>query len=152
MLGHPLRKKSIQVEKRFADGMPEVPIFGSEINQVWTNLIDNAIDALPEGGRLTVETEHDSCSASVHFVDNGPGIPEDVQERIFEPFFTTKPAGEGTGLGLDISHRIVLQHNGQMELESEPGRTAFTVRLPLVDRAEGEVDLPTPAGAETVVS
>ncbi|MEM1181643.1 MAG: ATP-binding protein [Acidobacteriota bacterium] len=138
MLGHALKKKSIHVEKHFGDGLPEVPIFGSEMNQVWTNLIDNAIDALPEGGTIRIETEHDTCSAFVRFIDNGPGIPEDVQQRIFEPFFTTKAAGEGTGLGLDISHRIVLQHDGEIQLESEPGKTAFTVRLPLTDRAEGE--------------
>ena len=132
MLGHPLKKKSIRVQKQYQD-LPSVPIYASEMNQVWTNLIDNAIDALPEGGRIRVETEHDSCSAFIRVIDDGPGIPEDIVGHIFEPFYTTKAAGEGTGLGLDISHRIVLQHGGELSVDSEPGRTAFTVRLPLSD-------------------
>ncbi len=130
ILGHKLRAKNLTVERRFGSDVPEVPLYPSEINQVWTNLLDNAIDAVESGGLLAVETSADLCSVFVTVVDNGPGISEDDQKRIFEPFFTTKPVGEGTGLGLDIVHRIVLQHQGEVDLASEPGRTAFTVRLP----------------------
>ncbi|MEM6792406.1 MAG: ATP-binding protein [Acidobacteriota bacterium] len=132
MLGYPLRKKSVRVEKRYAADLPPVPVFPSDINQVWTNLIDNAIDALDEGGLIAIETEHDSCSAFIRIIDDGAGIPEEVRDHLFEPFVTSKGVGEGTGLGLDIAQRIVLQHRGQIDFESEPGRTVFTVRLPLV--------------------
>jgi signal transduction histidine kinase len=100
---------------------------------VWTNLLDNAIDAAPEGGFIRVEVGRDSAtSAAVRVVDNGPGIPREIQARIFEPFFTTKPVGQGTGLGLDIVERIVVQqHGGSVEVDSVPGRTVLIVRLPV---------------------
>jgi signal transduction histidine kinase len=106
--------------------------YPGELNQVWTNLIDNAIDAAPEGGLIRVEASRDgSSSVVVRVIDNGPGVPPEIQTRIFEPFFTTKPVGQGTGLGLDIVERIVVQqHGGRVELESSPGRTTFVVRLP----------------------
>lgn len=130
ILGHKLKAKNIVIDRRFGLDVPEVPLYPSEINQVWTNLLDNAIDAVEAGGMVAIETSADLCSVFVAVVDNGPGISEEDQHRIFEPFFTTKPVGEGTGLGLDIVHRIVLQHQGEVALTSEPGRTAFTVRLP----------------------
>jgi signal transduction histidine kinase len=104
---------------------------GVALSQVWTNLLDNAIDASPEGGTIEVRTWSESGQLAVSITDHGAGIPEDVQARIFDPFFTTKPVGKGTGLGLEIVHRIVTQNfSGSIEVESKPGRTCFTVRLP----------------------
>ena len=131
ILRYQIRKKRVNVCARYNDELPQVPVYPSEINQVWTNLLDNAIDAVAEGGEILVETDCDEFSAFVRIHDNGEGIPEDEQIRIFEPFFTTKPVGEGTGLGLDIVQRIVVQHGGEITCESEPGSTIFTVRLPL---------------------
>jgi signal transduction histidine kinase len=133
MLGHKLKRKSLQLERDYASDLPKVTAYPGELNQVWTNLIDNAIDAAPEGGLIRIEAGADSVtSAAVRVIDNGPGVPLEIQSRIFEPFFTTKPVGQGTGLGLDIVERIVVQqHGGTVELESQPGRTIFTVRLPL---------------------
>ena len=106
ILKHKLKKKSIEVVRDYAEDLPRVTAFGSELNQVWTNLIDNAIDAMPDGGRLKVRTKREPADVMVEVRDNGPGIPPDVRSRIFEPFFTTKPVGEGTGLGLDThAHR-----------------------------------------------
>ena len=107
-----------------------IPAFGAEINQVWSNLIDNALDAIAEGGHITVRASREDDTVVVCVVDDGSGIPDDVKPRIFDPFFTTKPVGRGTGLGLDISRRIVSRHGGQIEVESEPGRTEFRVTLP----------------------
>ena len=130
MLAHALKKKNVRLSRNFASDLPQVPVFVSELNQVWTNLIDNAIDAIAEGGSIEIATEHDPCSVYVRIIDDGPGIPEDVQPHIFEPFYTTKPVGEGTGLGLDVVQRIVLQHEGQITAESGDGGTSFVVRLP----------------------
>ena len=107
-------------------------IFGGELNQVWTNLIDNAVDAMGEGGRLRLTTRREPTHAMVEVRDNGPGIPEEVRPHLFEPFFTTKPVGEGTGLGLDTALRIVRKHRGDIRFETKPGDTCFQVRLPLV--------------------
>ncbi|HEY6554177.1 MAG TPA: ATP-binding protein [Vicinamibacteria bacterium] len=131
MLGHELKAKAIRVVREDAPDLPQISAHPGELNQVWTNLIDNAIDALPAGGELRVETAREATHLVVRVIDNGPGIPPDIQTRIFEPFFTTKGVGEGTGLGLDIVQRIVRQHSGQIDVESHPGRTVFTVRLPL---------------------
>ena len=133
MLGHKLKKKSVRLEREYAPDLPKVSAYPGELNQVWTNLIDNAIDAVPEGGLIRIEAERDSAtSVAVRVIDNGPGVPPELQSKIFEPFFTTKPVGQGTGLGLDIVERVVVQqHGGSVELESEPGRTVFTVRLPI---------------------
>jgi signal transduction histidine kinase len=133
MLGHELKAKRIQVTRKDAPDLQEIPAYPGELNQVFTNLIDNAIDALPDGGELHVETGREGEQVLVRIVDNGPGIPESVRSHIFEPFFTTKAVGEGTGLGLDIVQRIVRQHSGQIDVESRPGRTVFTVRLPAGD-------------------
>ncbi|MEM6430242.1 MAG: ATP-binding protein [Deinococcota bacterium] len=134
MLGHKLRNNNVQVTTHYPDNVPEVPARVGALNQVWTNLIDNAIDAMKDANdaQLKIALEPSPTCLSVTISDNGSGIPEDIQARIFEPFFTTKDVGEGTGLGLDIVASIVKdQHSGVIELESEPGHTAFTVQLPL---------------------
>ena len=106
--------------------------YGSELNQVWTNLIDNAIHAVNGTGKICVGTCREDDQLVVEIVDNGPGIPPEVQSHLFEPFFTTKPVGTGTGLGLIISNRIVAdRHGGEIEFESKPGETRFKVRLPI---------------------
>jgi signal transduction histidine kinase len=134
ILNHKLKKKKIKVTKEYGENIPKVSAYGSELNQVWTNLIDNAIDALPNEGTIRIRTylEDDHNTVAVEIIDNGPGIPKEVQHRVFEPFFTTKRVGEGTGLGLEISHRIVVnQHHGSIDLSSEPGFTRFKVCLPI---------------------
>ncbi|GAA3572805.1 ATP-binding protein [Microlunatus spumicola] len=124
---------NITLVKDLAEGLPRVPAFPAELNQVWTNLIDNAVQAMPDGGTLTIRTRLEPDDVLIEIGDTGTGIPKDLQERIFEPFFTTKPVGEGTGLGLDISYRVVAQrHGGDLRVESVPGDTRFQVRLPLV--------------------
>jgi signal transduction histidine kinase len=123
----------IKLVTSYDRSLPAIPVFAGELNQVWTNLIDNAIAAMDGSGTLTVRTARDGEYLLVEIGDTGPGVPEDIRSRIFEPFFTTKPFGEGTGLGLDISWRIVVnKHHGDLRLESEPGNTRFQVRLPLV--------------------
>lgn len=132
MLEHKLKRKNIRYEEGFQDDIPKVPVFVSELNQVWTNLIDNAIDAMEPGGTLTLATRLDGDFVKVDVCDTGNGIAPDVLPHIFDPFFTTKAVGEGTGLGLDISRRVVeTQHGGRISVESEPGRTRFEVCLPL---------------------
>ncbi|WP_067830670.1 ATP-binding protein [Nocardia inohanensis] len=122
----------IEVVKEYDHTLPHVPCFAAELNQVWTNLIDNAIAAMAGRGTLTVRTYRENGCAAVEIGDTGPGVPVEIRTRIFEPFFTTKPVGEGTGLGLDISFRIVVnKHHGDIRVESEPGDTRFIVRLPL---------------------
>src|SRR5690606_11777632 len=105
MLGHPIKKLGVHVERRYAADLPAVCAFPGELNQVWTNLLDNAIEAAGEGGRLEVATRREGALACVAVTDDGPGIPEALRERIFDPFFTTKEPGKGTGLGLDIVQR-----------------------------------------------
>ncbi len=135
MFQHQL-KHGFEVRRDFAKGLPKIPANGSELNQIWTNLIDNAIAAMGSQSNgekiLSVRTVLEPQEVLVEFADNGPGIPAEIRGRIFEPFFTTKPVGEGTGLGLDIVQRIVRQHQGTISVESRPGHTAFQVRLPLV--------------------
>ena len=142
MLGHTIRKKSIRIEQAYADDLPEVCAYPGEINQVWTNLLDNAIDAVDEGGRIRLSTRREGALACVTIEDDGPGIPDTIAERIFEPFYTTKAPGSGTGLGLDIVQRIVSQHEGTIRLKSEPGRTAFEVCLP-IDAPKPLAQMPT---------
>ena len=127
------RGKSIGVAIELEDKLPRVRGFAGELNQIWGNLIDNALDALPEGGRLEVLAGREGPSVVVRIVDNGPGIPAAIRERIFEPFFTTKGVGKGTGLGLDIVRRLVRHNDGTIEVESQPGRTEFSVTLPIAD-------------------
>ena len=122
----------IRVVKEYDRALPAIPAYAAELNQVWTNLIDNAVAAMNGNGTLTVRTAHDRDWLLVEVGDTGPGVPEEIRERIFEPFFTTKPVGEGTGLGLDISWRIVVKkHHGDLRVESVPGDTRFRVWLPL---------------------
>jgi signal transduction histidine kinase len=128
----------VKVVKDYDRTLPDIPVYGAELNQVWTNLIDNALQAMGGEGTLTVRTARSGDMLQVEIGDSGPGIPDDVVSRIFEPFFTTKPVGEGTGLGLDISWRIVVnKHHGDLSVKSVPGDTRFQVRLPLRD-VEGE--------------
>ncbi|MGC1461328.1 MAG: ATP-binding protein [Terracidiphilus sp.] len=140
ILGHKLRIKQIAVEKRFEANPPTIHTKGSALSQVWTNLIDNAADASPEKGKIEIATWNESGKGTepgwlaVSITDHGAGISEDVKPRIFEAFFTTKPQGSGTGLGLEIVHRIVTQKfGGTIDVESEPGSTKFIVRLPVKD-------------------
>jgi len=128
--------EGIEVVKEYDRSLPPVPVYAAEINQVWTNLIDNAVSAMGGSGTLTVRTARDEDRVLVEIGDSGPGVPEEIRTRIFEPFFTTKPFGEGTGLGLDISWRIVVnKHHGDIRVLSQPGETRFQVRLPLVAQA-----------------
>jgi signal transduction histidine kinase len=127
----------IKVVKEYDKSLPQVPVYAAEMNQVWTNLIDNAVDAMDGTGTLTIRTSRDDDWLLVEICDTGPGIPQDIIGRIFEPFFTTKPVGSGTGLGLDISWRIVVnKHHGDLSAESEPGNTRFRVRIPFVPPQE----------------
>ena len=105
--------------------------FAGELNQIWANLIDNALDAVPANGRVEVSANRERQRVVVRVVDDGPGIPAEIRERLFEPFFTTKPVGKGTGLGLDIVRRLVSHNDGEIEFETAPGRTEFRVSLPL---------------------
>jgi len=130
MLGHKL--KNVTVIRSFDRSVPRIMAYGSELNQVWTNLIDNAIAATNGSGKICVSTSLEHDQLVVEIVDNGPGIPPAVQARMFEPFFTTKSVGTGTGLGLVISNRIIgNRHGGEIEFESRPGETRFKVRLPV---------------------
>jgi signal transduction histidine kinase len=134
--------RDIVVERRYGS-LPRVPAYVDELNQVWTNLIQNAQQALVGKGTITIATFTDGEAAVVHVIDNGPGVPPEALPRIFEPFFTTKPKGEGTGLGLGIARQIVAKHGGALTCESRPGRTCFAVRLPIhVARAERSEDRP----------
>jgi signal transduction histidine kinase len=130
ILNHKL-KRGVTVIRDYQKMPLLVNSFGSELNQVWTNLIDNAIDAMSGKGELRVRTYRDDGCVVIEIGDNGPGISPDVQPRIFEPFFTTKGVGEGTGLGLDTVQRIVKKHNGNIQVTSQPGDTTFQVWLPL---------------------
>jgi signal transduction histidine kinase len=132
ILGHKLKHTTIAVVRDYDRSLPKLTIHGSELNQVWTNLLDNAIDALGDAGTITIATRRDGDCARVEISDDGAGIPEEIRERIFDSFFTTKEAGHGTGLGLETARRIVVdRHDGSLAVDSEPGRTTFTVRLPL---------------------
>jgi signal transduction histidine kinase len=130
ILAYKLRKKSINVVREYDRDLPKICAYGAELNQVWTNLIVNAIEATPEGGELRIRTWGETKDVLVEVRDNGVGITEKNQGRIFEPFFTTKGVGEGTGLGLDTVQRIVRRHRGEICVESVPGDTRFTIRLP----------------------
>lgn len=135
ILNHKLKKKSITVKKEFDYNIPKISAYGVELNQVWTNLLDNAIDAVPDKGVITIRTgfnDNGSNTVNVEIIDNGGGIPPEVQDKVFDPFFTTKAPGEGSGLGLEISYRIIVnQHKGSIGFESRPGFTKFSVCLPV---------------------
>jgi signal transduction histidine kinase len=132
MLGHKLKKGNVRVTREYAEVLPPVCAYGSELNQVWTNLVDNAVDAVEGDGNVKIRTTRENDRVLVEISDDGPGIPEEIQNRIFEPFFTTKDVGKGTGLGLDISYRVVVEElGGDIRVLSEPGDTRFQVRLPI---------------------
>ncbi|HEY2764231.1 MAG TPA: ATP-binding protein [Pseudonocardiaceae bacterium] len=125
----------IRVVKDYDRTLPAVPAYPAELNQVWTNLVDNAVDAMDGHGTLTVRTGRDDEYALIEIGDTGPGVPPEIKRRIFEPFFSTKPVGAGTGLGLDVGWRVVVnRHHGDLRVISEPGDTRFQVRLPLTER------------------
>ena len=133
------RLEGIEVERDYDESLPRITAHGSELNQVWTNLLDNAIDAVVDGdetGRIRLRTTSERDRLLVEISDNGPGIPEEIQDRIFEPFFTTKDVGKGAGFGLDVSYRIVVgRHGGDIRIVSKPGDTRFQVRLPMDEPA-----------------
>jgi signal transduction histidine kinase len=125
-------KRGVTVRREYSPDLPRIEAYASELNQVWTNIIDNAVDAMKGSGEITLRTYTEKEYVVVEIADTGPGIPEDIQSRIFEPFFTTKAPGQGTGLGLHISHDIVVnRHHGQLWVESKPGETKFKVLLPV---------------------
>ena len=131
VLGHKLKHTSIEVVRDYDRELPKLTGRGSELNQVWTNLLDNAIDALGQQGTITITTRSDGQCAVIEIADDGPGIPSEVRDRVFDPFFTTKDVGYGTGLGLATARGIVVdRHDGSLTVQSEPGRTSFRVRLP----------------------
>jgi signal transduction histidine kinase len=129
------RLDHVVVERLYDPKLPLISAYGSELNQVWTELIENALDAMHDSGTLRLKTRPLGESVAVEIWNNGPGIPPEITSRIFEPFYTTKPPGKGLGLGLDSVNRIVSKHNGTVSVESQPGATCFQVRLP-VERAQ----------------
>jgi signal transduction histidine kinase len=142
IMNHKL-KRGVVVQRDYQRVPLLVNSFGSELNQVWTNIIDNAIDAMGGKGELRIRTYREDDCVVVEIADNGPGIPADIQSHIFEPFFTTKAVGEGTGLGLDTTLRIVKKHRGSIQVSSEPGDTRFQVWLPVAEKQAAEHDSPT---------
>jgi signal transduction histidine kinase len=132
------RSKSAAVVIDVEPGLPRVRGFVGELNQIWANLIDNALDAIPDAGRVEVRARREQERVAVRIADNGAGIPQAIRDRIFDPFFTTKPVGLGTGLGLDIVRRLVRHNNGEIAVESQPGRTEFRVVLPAAEDERAE--------------
>jgi signal transduction histidine kinase len=151
MFQHQL-KHGFEVKRKFSGKLPKISANGSELNQIWTNLIDNAIGAMKSvtGGEkiLQVHTSLEPDGILVEFTDSGPGVPKEMQGRIFDPFFTTKPVGEGTGLGLDIVQRIVRNHQGSIRVESKPGHTVFQIRLPLRQKETGKTTSAPTSGVQ----
>lgn len=133
MLDYRFRKGNVEVVENYDDTLPKIKALPGELNQVWTNLVDNALDAMEPAnkGRLEIATTKDRQCVHITVTDNGPGIPEDIQTRIFEPFFTTKDMGKGTGLGLDVVAQIVQRHRGSVKQTSVPGKTIFTISFPI---------------------
>jgi signal transduction histidine kinase len=131
------RHKSAAIAVHAEPGLPRVFGFPGELNQIWANLIDNALDALGDDGRIDIEAARDGQRVAVRIIDNGPGIPDAVRDRIFDPFFTTKPMGQGTGLGLDIVRRLILHNQGDITVASKPGRTEFRVVIPAASAESG---------------
>jgi signal transduction histidine kinase len=130
-------KQGVTVKREYTKDLPHIEAYASELNQVWTNIIDNAVDAMEGNGQIILRTYQEDKNVIVEIMDNGPGIPKDVQSRIYEPFFTTKPPGKGTGLGLHISHDIIAnRHHGQLLVDSKPGETRFKAVLPIRMRGE----------------
>lgn len=136
LLGYKLREKNITVNKTYCNDLVDIPAYIGELNQVWTNIIDNAIYAVDKNGELTIETSCDKKNVKVKIIDNGTGIPKEILSRIFDPFFTTKKVGQGTGIGLDLVNRIIKRHNGEIKVDSAPGRTEFAICIPVVAAPE----------------
>jgi signal transduction histidine kinase len=126
--------KGITIKRDYAQDLPEIEAYGSELNQVWTNIISNASEAMEGEGELTIRTGRENGWIFIEIQDTGPGIPEEIQSKIFSPFFTTKPVGKGTGLGLNISYNIVQKHSGEIRVFSRPGKTCFQVLLPMTQK------------------
>ncbi len=132
MLQHKMRTNSVELHETLAAGLPMILGFPGELNQVWTNIIDNALDAMKDGGELAVTTAVDAEHVLFSVVDSGPGIAPENVERIFDPFFTTKDVGEGTGVGLDVVQKVVSIHKGTIKVNSKPGRTEFRIAFPRI--------------------
>jgi signal transduction histidine kinase len=133
VLNSKAREKSVAVTLELEEKLPKVLGFAGELNQIWGNLIDNALDAVAHGGRVDVVGARENERVVVRIVDDGPGIADDIRERIFDPFFTTKPQGQGMGLGLDIARRLAKHNDSAIDFESSPGRTEFRVGLPIAE-------------------
>jgi len=131
ILNHKLKKNKVNLVENLDEDLPNIRAVSGELNQVWTNVIDNALDAMEEGGTLELATTKNAANVMVHITDSGPGIPEEIQSRIFEPFYTTKDVGKGTGLGLEVVKQIVDRHKGHIKLNSKPGKTTFEFCFPI---------------------
>ena len=131
LLGYKISDKNIKIKKIFCNDMTEVEAYIGELNQVWTNIIDNAIYAVPQNGEIAIETDCDKNNITVKITDNGTGIPKEILSRIYDPFFTTKKVGEGTGIGLDISKNVITRHKGKIKVNSIPGKTEFVITIPV---------------------
>jgi signal transduction histidine kinase len=130
----------VEVRRNYDHSLDKICAYAGELNQAWTNLISNALDAMQDSGVLTITTRREGDQAVVVVEDNGPGIPPEIRENLFQPFFTTKAAGEGTGLGLEIVHRIVVnRHHGSIRVDSRPGDTQFTVKIPFAQPKDHEM-------------
>ena len=138
LLGYKIREKNIRVEKNYCEDLPSVEVYVGELNQVWTNIIDNAIYAVPKNGEIIIETWCDKKNVTVKITDNGTGIQKEILSRIFDPFFTTKKVGEGTGIGLDIVKNVISKHNGEVKVDSTPGKTEFCIKLPVFQKLSAE--------------
>jgi signal transduction histidine kinase len=150
-----LRDKNVSLRLEIPSNLPPARAFGSELNQIWMNLIENALDAVPYGGEITIRAGVELDAVVVSVIDNGHGIPDDIKNRIFDPFFTTKAVGEGTGMGLDIVRRLVFNQKGEIEVESKPGRTEFKVAIPLASAAQGApamASAPSPVAAPVALT
>lgn len=141
ILRHKL-KEGVEVRREYSENLPRIQAYGSELNQVWTNIIDNAIDAMDGKGELIIRAYSKDSEVMVEIEDNGPGIPEENQSKLFSPFFTTKPMGKGTGMGLNLSYNIVTKHGGDIRIDSQPGRTCFQVSLPINPEKKNQPDRP----------
>jgi signal transduction histidine kinase len=137
ILKHKLR--DVEIVRDYEPDLPRIEVHAGELNQVWTNLIDNAVDAMAGRGTVTIRAHRSADGIEVAIADTGPGIPASIAARIFDPFFTTKPQGVGTGLGLHIAHNIIVnRHHGRIDVDSRPGRTEFRVFVPQrLPRASG---------------
>ncbi len=144
LLGYKIRDKNIQIKKIFCEDLPKTEVYIGELNQVWTNVIDNAIYAVPQNGEILIETSCDKKDVSVRITDNGPGIPKEILSRIFDPFFTTKKVGEGSGIGLDIVQNVIKKHKGEVKVDSIKGKTEFTISFPISQKLNTKVKDETP--------